>query len=64
MVESSDKMGNSNNSWFISCCAICQELGGNYEGYPDWAIWMGWTTVIIPILVGIGLALKPKEVKV
>ena len=41
-----------------------KELGGNYEGYPDWAIWMGWTTVIIPILVGIGLALKPKEVKV
>ncbi len=40
------------------------ELTGNYEGYPDWAIMIGWASVIIPLLIAIGLALKPKEVNI
>jgi neurotransmitter:Na+ symporter, NSS family len=39
------------------------ELQGNYEGYPTWAIILGWAAVVIPALIAIGLALKPKEVK-
>tara|TARA_Y100000034_G_C6549541_1_gene237350 strand:+ start:39 stop:416 length:378 start_codon:yes stop_codon:yes gene_type:complete len=38
------------------------EMAGNYEGYPDWAIMIGWASVVIPLLIAIGLALKPKEI--
>lgn len=34
------------------------ELQGNYEGYPTWAISMGWTVVIIPLLIGGYLAIR------
>ncbi|MFQ5780984.1 MAG: sodium-dependent transporter, partial [Nitrospiria bacterium] len=40
------------------------EWKGNYEGYPDWAIMVGWATVMIPVIIAIGLALKPKTTQV
>ncbi|MFQ5475017.1 MAG: sodium-dependent transporter [Candidatus Nanoarchaeia archaeon] len=40
------------------------EMTENYGGYPDWAIALGWLSVIIPILIGIILAVKPGETKV
>lgn len=39
------------------------ELKGNYEGYPGWAIWIGWAPVILPVMIAVGLAFKPKEAK-
>ena len=40
------------------------EIKENYGGYPGWAIAIGWLTVIIPIVIGIVLALKPAKVEV
>ena len=40
------------------------EMKGPYEGYPTWAIWIGWSTVIVPVLIAIWLAFKPKEMRV
>tara|TARA_Y100000310_G_C20629262_1_gene787677 strand:- start:101 stop:1573 length:1473 start_codon:yes stop_codon:yes gene_type:complete len=57
--------------WFIpivlSILVVVQfitEMQGNYEGYPGWAIMVGWAFVVIPILIAIGLAFKPEEVNV
>jgi NSS family neurotransmitter:Na+ symporter len=36
------------------------ELQGNYEGYPTWAISIGWAVVIVPILVAIWMAVGKK----
>jgi len=41
-----------------------KELAGNYEGYPDWAIALGWLTVLVPLALMLGLALKPADVTV
>jgi neurotransmitter:Na+ symporter, NSS family len=38
-----------------------QEISANYEGYPDWAIWMGWSVVIVPLLAAVYLAFLGKE---
>ena len=40
------------------------ETKENYGGYPGWAIAVGWLTVIIPIVIGIVLAIKPMKVEV
>jgi len=42
-----------------------KELAGNYEGYPNWAITMGWLTVLVPLVIATALALTPvkREVK-
>ena len=40
------------------------ELKGNYEGYPDWAISLGWLAVAIPLVIGIGLAVKPVDARI
>jgi NSS family neurotransmitter:Na+ symporter len=40
------------------------EMKGPYEGYPSWAIALGWIVIIIPLIVMIILALinnKPSE---
>ena len=34
-----------------------KELAGPYEGYPSWALALGWLGIIIPLVVAIGLAL-------
>ena len=42
-----------------------KEMQGNYEGYPDWAIALGWLAVVIPIVIAIILSfMKPTDVKV
>ncbi|MAG11727.1 MAG: hypothetical protein CMI52_02885, partial [Parcubacteria group bacterium] len=38
------------------------ELEGPYEGYPGWAIAIGWATVVIPLIVFIGWAIKARKV--
>lgn len=35
-----------------------KEVSANYEGYPDWAIAIGWLVVIIPLSLGGILALR------
>jgi len=35
------------------------EITTNYSGYPDWAIWIGWVVVIIPVVVAVLLAIFP-----
>ncbi|MFQ5580769.1 MAG: sodium-dependent transporter [Nitrospiria bacterium] len=40
------------------------ELKGNYEGYPAWAIGIGWLTVILPMVIAVVLAFKSKETEV
>ncbi len=39
---------------------LITEFKGNYEGYPDWAISLGWLAVVIPLLIGLKLALSKK----
>ena len=39
------------------------EMQGNYEGYPTWAILIGWAFVVVPLLIAVGLALKTKDTK-
>lgn len=34
------------------------ELQDNYQGYPTWAISMGWTVVVVPLLIGGYLAIR------
>ena len=36
------------------------EINVNYEGYPLWALSIGWAVVIIPILMAICMATHPK----
>tara|TARA_Y100000310_G_scaffold89923_1_gene87151 strand:- start:99485 stop:101026 length:1542 start_codon:yes stop_codon:yes gene_type:complete len=45
---------------FLNSLAGIDELVP-YGQYPIWALKIGWASVIIPLLVGIALALKPKE---
>lgn len=40
------------------------EMKSNYEGYPDWAIALGWLVVIVPIVIAIGFAFKPTKIEV
>jgi len=55
--------------WFIPVVLIVlvvmqfiKEMAGNYEGYPTWALLIGWAFVAIPILVAVILAfIKPIE---
>lgn len=32
-----------------------------YEGYPAWALSVGWLTVLIPLAIGIGMVVKAKN---
>ena len=36
-----------------------KEIATNYEGYPNWAIAMGWSVVVIPLLIAVILAIVP-----
>ena len=41
-----------------------KELEGNYEGYPDWAIAIGWLVVIIPLVIaGLLAFMKPADIR-
>lgn len=37
------------------------ELQGNYQGYPTWAISMGWMVAITPLLIGGYLAIRRRH---
>ncbi|MBT3406567.1 sodium-dependent transporter [Candidatus Woesearchaeota archaeon] len=41
-----------------------KEIGANYEGYPTWAIGIGWLTVVIPLVVAAILAFRPARTKI
>jgi len=49
---------------FLLILQFKKELMGNYEGYPDWAIAIGWLTVLVPLVIAVVLALKPTKVEV
>lgn len=38
-----------------------KELSGPYEGYPYWALSIGWASVIIPLIIAVGLAFDGKK---
>ena len=38
-----------------------QELASPYEGYPSWALSIGWASVIIPLVIAVGLAFGGKK---
>lgn len=37
------------------------EITTNYEGYPGWALAVGWAFVVIPLLISIWMAVKKPE---
>ncbi len=37
-----------------------KEIKTNYEGYPDWAIAIGWGVVVVPLLIAVILAIISK----
>lgn len=37
------------------------DVKDNYGGYPDWAIWVGWLVVLIPIAISIIFSLWPNR---
>jgi len=39
------------------------EMRSNYEGYPDWAIGLGWLSVLIPLAIAFLLAMQPGKKK-
>ncbi len=39
------------------------EIKANYEGYPDWAIAIGWFVVAVPLVIAVALALISKNQK-
>lgn len=41
-----------------------KEITTPYEGYPGWALALGWIVVVVPIVVAIALAFKPAKVEV
>ena len=38
-----------------------KEIKTNYEGYPDWAIAIGWSVVVVPLLIAVMLAIISKN---
>lgn len=43
---------------------IKEEISRNYHNFPDWAIKIGWATVLIPILLSLKMAFFPNKRKV
>jgi NSS family neurotransmitter:Na+ symporter len=46
---------------YLVIAQFVADITRNYGGYPDWAMYVGWGIVLVPILVSLAVSFWPKR---